>query len=705
MTQVYLNDNKIFNLRKIFFLWTIPAHPCSTMNKSIQSSHAPNAKPRAVLTAEDAVQIFRRSPRCDRLSSATATTLGREYGVSEKAVRDIWTARTWADETRHLDPQRPPRESKHPGRPLGKRDGVPRRRKHGDPEDATKMKSREPRKPSPSSHGSLKQIARNFDGVCLAQQNSVQPFFGCSVIGSSIQQDGLEHHCIGVDAGRQFDCKPITTTASSSPKRKSSLSSNVPASVVSDFTSSIAMGGCRRAWMITDVAEQAQIERSSVPECQTVKVAAIQVGKGVGGSWGPLIPTSWHPEKRKCGPTQSTTEPYKIMHFPSMIGNLKNGSSYRERGCRSRSDLGESVVADQGCSFAWLGGPSGRSKIGGSNSDQSISVVGFLGNGEFFEERRCGAENTNRTAMQAGCASRTGQTDAGSKHSMRFQPPAFRGQYAPNNGCDLTQSMMSGPERERWACAPQATQATARNGHGWAADKDLSLGWPGDSASATVQDLATARASPVATISFRVSAARIVGADSAGSDLDPLQRRLWSATPRGGAQSTWQLEPEHWTPVFDPPPKRSTTEGARCLQPMQQQQGKQRELHYELQHQQHLYQEQQQQQQAQEEEEEEENEQQQPQQQCHKKQQQQQQQQCREQHQLHQPQQYVMRLEQHPSVYCQHLQQQPGQMYNLLLPRYEQVQERHGCPSHGREQRHEDSSWRRMGGRCQAGLP
>ena len=91
---------------------------------------APPAKHRAILTSEKAIEIFKCSIFQTRLSSKkpSAACVGREYGVSEKAVRDIWSARTWYDETLHLDPQRPARKRNPPGRPLGKRDSKQRRR-------------------------------------------------------------------------------------------------------------------------------------------------------------------------------------------------------------------------------------------------------------------------------------------------------------------------------------------------------------------------------------------------------------------------------------------------------------------------------------------------------------------------------------------------------------------------------------------------
>ena len=91
-----------------------------------------NSKPRAILTSEKAVEIFSRSLTSTVSSSAErphATSVAREYGVSEKTVRDIWTGRTWSNETRHLDPHRPPREAKPTGRPRGRQDSTPRKRK------------------------------------------------------------------------------------------------------------------------------------------------------------------------------------------------------------------------------------------------------------------------------------------------------------------------------------------------------------------------------------------------------------------------------------------------------------------------------------------------------------------------------------------------------------------------------------------------
>jgi hypothetical protein len=80
------------------------------------------AKPRAVLTKSQAITIFQLKQK-----SSSATKVARSCGISEKTVRDIWTARTWASETWHLDPSRTIKIKQHTGRPLGSRDSKPRK--------------------------------------------------------------------------------------------------------------------------------------------------------------------------------------------------------------------------------------------------------------------------------------------------------------------------------------------------------------------------------------------------------------------------------------------------------------------------------------------------------------------------------------------------------------------------------------------------
>ena len=89
-----------------------------------QSSPHPQKEPtktRAKLTEADALNIY----YC-KSSFTSASAIAKLYGVSEKAVRDIWTGRTWSRETWHLDESRP-FPTKKMGRPLGRKDAQPRK--------------------------------------------------------------------------------------------------------------------------------------------------------------------------------------------------------------------------------------------------------------------------------------------------------------------------------------------------------------------------------------------------------------------------------------------------------------------------------------------------------------------------------------------------------------------------------------------------
>ena len=80
-------------------------------------------RPRAVLSKSEVIEIFNA-----RLTLKSATKVAGLYRVSEKAIRDIWTGRTWAAETWHLDMSRP-LKVKPSGRPLGSRDSKPRKQR------------------------------------------------------------------------------------------------------------------------------------------------------------------------------------------------------------------------------------------------------------------------------------------------------------------------------------------------------------------------------------------------------------------------------------------------------------------------------------------------------------------------------------------------------------------------------------------------
>ena len=91
-------------------------------------------RPRAILTEQQAVQIFKIKEQESPLSSPSiplpsATCVGREYGVSERTVRDIWKGRTWCQATSSPKSKHQTTSDKRPGRPKGSRDSKPRKKK------------------------------------------------------------------------------------------------------------------------------------------------------------------------------------------------------------------------------------------------------------------------------------------------------------------------------------------------------------------------------------------------------------------------------------------------------------------------------------------------------------------------------------------------------------------------------------------------
>ena len=53
--------------------------------------------PRSNLSPEDVTEIF--SFRCQKGLAGKSLTLAEKYGISQKAVRDIWNGRTWRENT------------------------------------------------------------------------------------------------------------------------------------------------------------------------------------------------------------------------------------------------------------------------------------------------------------------------------------------------------------------------------------------------------------------------------------------------------------------------------------------------------------------------------------------------------------------------------------------------------------------------------
>jgi hypothetical protein len=65
-------------------------------------------RPKAVLNPEQAIEIYQRRPSefSDHANQpklrGQSIPIARNYGVSPKAVRDIWKLKTWVKATKHL---------------------------------------------------------------------------------------------------------------------------------------------------------------------------------------------------------------------------------------------------------------------------------------------------------------------------------------------------------------------------------------------------------------------------------------------------------------------------------------------------------------------------------------------------------------------------------------------------------------------------
>ena len=76
---------------------SLPTPGPSTFHDALPEVAGASAKNRFKLTAEQAIHIFtQRTTKTAR----TASLLSVKYGISPKAIRDIWTLKSWAQETR-----------------------------------------------------------------------------------------------------------------------------------------------------------------------------------------------------------------------------------------------------------------------------------------------------------------------------------------------------------------------------------------------------------------------------------------------------------------------------------------------------------------------------------------------------------------------------------------------------------------------------
>jgi len=72
-------------------LQVAPTHP------GRHAAHPEAVPERVKLTSDQAISIFNHR---ETKTKHTAALLSAEYGISSKAIRDIWTRRSWAHDTR-----------------------------------------------------------------------------------------------------------------------------------------------------------------------------------------------------------------------------------------------------------------------------------------------------------------------------------------------------------------------------------------------------------------------------------------------------------------------------------------------------------------------------------------------------------------------------------------------------------------------------
>ena len=210
--HVHYNINIILHVRKPYTKTFTNQHslvPQIPNQINMTSTGGQCAKPRAVLTKEQAIDIFRISTSgYTTASGPTATSVAKAFGVNEKTIRDIWKGRTWCNETLPLDSSRQPKPRKKTGRPMGRKDSAPRRPKqtHQRPK-AISRRSNMPQDCRVVSHVSpqrlliSRQDAKSEDGANLVSMRATTQlpdlspqnlrFLSCESLSSSLFDTGL----------------------------------------------------------------------------------------------------------------------------------------------------------------------------------------------------------------------------------------------------------------------------------------------------------------------------------------------------------------------------------------------------------------------------------------------------------------------------------------------------------------------------------
>jgi hypothetical protein len=166
-------------------------------------------KPRAVLSKMQAIEIFRLLS--DNQGRPSATAVAKMYGVNEKTIRDVWSGRTWNLDTSLLDCNRPPKMSIKIGRPPGRRDSAPRKR-------------RSPKAPLPSERDSIVSIEEANEES--RKTNSIASIVSFCEDNSSDARIFSNRPEICRDLKRERMSKDLSDLAESNPENNKSRSSS-----------------------------------------------------------------------------------------------------------------------------------------------------------------------------------------------------------------------------------------------------------------------------------------------------------------------------------------------------------------------------------------------------------------------------------------------------------------------------------------------
>ena len=161
----------------------------TSTEQTIFSSESAEVRPRIVLTNQQARDIFQLKSGHGFASLHSASIrLASKYGVSSKAIRDIWKGRSWLEATFDLWNVEDRPAKRIIGRPKGKKDSKPRLR-GGGIKSLGEKESSDTRFPTAHSHTEYVD-----SGVCPGHEFKVQGPVGLHSLFLPSQSNTYPHH-------------------------------------------------------------------------------------------------------------------------------------------------------------------------------------------------------------------------------------------------------------------------------------------------------------------------------------------------------------------------------------------------------------------------------------------------------------------------------------------------------------------------------